>query len=107
MNGKLTLGENIGDLGGLSIAYVAYQLSLDGGEADEAGSGRFFAAWAHAWATKTRPEEAARRLTIDPHSPPEFRCNAVVKNIDAFHTTYRTTDSDGMWLAPEDRVRIW
>jgi len=107
VNGKLTLGENIGDLGGLSIAYVAYQLSLDGGEADEAGSGRFFAAWAHAWATKTRPEEAARRLTIDPHSPPEFRCNAVVKNIDAFHTTYRTTDSDGMWLAPEDRVRIW
>jgi putative endopeptidase len=110
VNGKLTLGENIGDLGGLSIAYVAYQLSLDGAEpADDlqAGTERFFAAWAHAWATKTRPEEAARRLTIDPHSPPEFRCNAVVKNIDVFHTTYKTTDTDTMWLAPEDRVRIW
>jgi putative endopeptidase len=107
VNGKLTLGENIGDLGGLSIAYVAYELSQAGAELDESGSERFFAAWAHAWATKTRPEEAARRLTIDPHSPPEFRCNAVVKNIDAFHTTFSTADSDGMWLDPEDRVRIW
>ncbi|MGW7683262.1 M13 family metallopeptidase [Kribbella sp. NPDC054772] len=116
VNGKLTLGENIGDLGGLSIAYVAYQLSRNDtpaadasgdGTSDQSGSERFFAAWAHAWATKTRPEEAARRLTIDPHSPPEFRCNAVVKNIDEFHTTYKTTDSDGMWLAPDERVRIW
>ncbi|WP_371407170.1 peptidase M13 [Kribbella sp. NBC_00662] len=107
VNGKLTLGENIGDLGGLSIAYVAYELSQAGAEPDEAGSERFFTAWAHAWATKTRPEEAARRLTIDPHSPPEFRCNAVVKNIDAFHTTYDVQEGDGMWLAPEDRVRIW
>ncbi|MEU8227788.1 M13-type metalloendopeptidase [Kribbella sp. NPDC048915] len=110
VNGKLTLGENIGDLGGLSIAYVAYQLSLKGTETDQelqAGAERFFAAWAHAWATKTRPEEAARRLAIDPHSPPEFRCNAVVKNIDAFHDTFKTTDSDAMWLPPESRVRIW
>jgi putative endopeptidase len=107
VNGKLTLGENIGDLGGLSIAYVAYELSQAGAEPDETGSERFFAAWAHAWATKTRPEEAARRLTIDPHSPPEFRCNAVVKNIDAFHTTYGVQEGDGMWLAPDERVRIW
>jgi putative endopeptidase len=111
VNGKLTLGENIGDLGGLSIAYVAYQLSLAGAEAPEvdgqSGGQRFFAAWAHAWATKTRPEEAARRLAIDPHSPPEFRCNAVVKNIDEFHTTFDVQPGDGMWLAPEDRVRIW
>jgi len=111
VNGKLTLGENIGDLGGLSIAYVAYQLSLAGAEAPEvdgqSGAQRFFAAWAHAWATKTRPEEAARRLAIDPHSPPEFRCNAVVKNIDEFHTTFDVQPGDGMWLAPEDRVRIW
>ncbi|WP_405071180.1 peptidase M13 [Kribbella sp. NBC_01510] len=111
VNGKLTLGENIGDLGGLSIAYVAYQLSLDGGEAPEVGglrgSERFFVSWAHAWSTKTRPEEAARRLAIDPHSPPEFRCNAVVKNIDEFHQTYGITEADGMWLSPEDRVRIW
>ncbi len=73
----------------------------------KSGAERFFGAWAHAWATKTRPEEAARRLTIDPHSPPEFRCNAVVKNIDAFHETYGTTEGDALWLAPEDRVRIW
>ncbi|GAA0596995.1 peptidase M13 [Kribbella sandramycini] len=111
VNGKLTLGENIGDLGGLAIAYVAYQLSLAGAEAptidNTTGPERFFAAWAFAWATKTRPEEAARRLTIDPHSPPEFRCNAVVKNIDAFHDTYQTTEGDAMYLPPEDRVRIW
>jgi len=111
VNGKLTLGENIGDLGGLSIAYHAYRLSLGDAEPPvidgKSGAERFFGAWAHAWATKTRPEEAARRLTIDPHSPPEFRCNAVVKNIDAFHETYGTTEGDAMWLAPEDRVRIW
>ena len=111
VNGKLTLGENIGDLGGLAIAYVAYQVALDGAEGPEidgrSAGDRFFASWAHAWATKTRPEEAARRLAIDPHSPPEFRCNAVVKNIDEFHTTYATQEDDGMWLAPEDRVRIW
>jgi len=111
VNGKLTLGENIGDLGGLSIAYVAYQLSLSGAEAPVldglTGSERFFVSWAHAWSTKTRPEEAARRLAIDPHSPPEFRCNAVVRNIDEFHQTYGIADGDGMWLAPEERVRIW
>jgi putative endopeptidase len=111
VNGKLTLGENIGDLGGLSIAYAAYQLSLDGAEPPvidgKSAAERFFGAWAHAWATKTRPEEAARRLTIDPHSPPEFRCNAVVRNIDAFHDTFGTTEGDALWLAPEDRVRIW
>ncbi|MFF1818258.1 M13 family metallopeptidase [Kribbella sp. NPDC058245] len=111
VNGKLTLGENIGDLGGLSIAYAAYQLSLDGAEPPvidgKSAAERFFGAWAHAWATKTRPEEAARRLTIDPHSPPEFRCNAVVRNIDAFHDTFGTAEGDALWLAPEDRVRIW
>jgi putative endopeptidase len=111
VNGKLTLGENIGDLGGLSIAYVAYQLSLDGTEPPVidglTGSQRFYVSWANAWSTKTRSEEAARRLAIDPHSPPEFRCNAVVKNIDEFHQTFATTESDGMWLDPEDRVRIW
>jgi putative endopeptidase len=111
VNGKLTLGENIGDLGGLAIAYVAYQLSLDGAEPSVidglTGSQRFFLSWANAWSTKTRAEEAARRLAIDPHSPPEFRCNAVVKNIDEFHQTFGVQEGDGMWLAPEERVRIW
>jgi putative endopeptidase len=111
VNGKLTLGENIGDLGGLAIAYVAYQLSLDGAEPPVidglTGSQRFFLSWAHAWSTKTRAEEAARRLAIDPHSPPEFRCNAVVKNIAEFHEAFDVQEGNGMWLAPEERVRIW
>jgi putative endopeptidase len=111
VNGELTLGENIGDLGGLSIAYVAYTLSL--GDADFptvdglTGPQRFFLAWALGWSSKAREAEAIRRLAIDPHSPPEFRCNAVVRNIDAFHEAFDIADADGMWLAPEGRVRIW
>jgi putative endopeptidase len=112
VNGELTLGENIGDLGGLSIAYVAYTLSLGAGEEPApidglTGSQRFFLAWALGWSSKAREAEAIRRLAIDPHSPPEFRCNAVVRNIDAFHEAFAITPDDGMWLAPEDRVRIW
>lgn len=111
VNGELTLGENIGDLGGLSIGYVAYELSLDGGQAAPVdgltAAQRFFLAWALGWSTKAREAEAIRRLAIDPHSPPEFRCNAVVRNIDAFHTAFGVTEDDDMWLAPEDRVKIW
>jgi putative endopeptidase len=111
VNGALTLGENIGDLGGLSIAYTAYQISLDGAPAPTAdgipGDRRFFLAWAAAWSSKAREAEVIRRLALDPHSPPEFRCNAVVRNIDEFHTAFSVTDSDKMWLATEDRVRIW
>jgi putative endopeptidase len=111
VNGALTLGENIGDLGGLSIAYTAYQLSLHGAEMPVVGdipsNRRFFLSWAAAWSSKAREAEVIRRLALDPHSPPEFRCNAVVRNIDDFHTAFSITDSDGMWLAPEDRVRIW
>jgi putative endopeptidase len=112
VNGELTLGENIGDLGGLSIGYVAYELSLAGGEPPAPVDGltagqRFFLAWALGWSTKAREAEAIRRLAIDPHSPPEFRCNAVARNIDAFHTAFDVTESDAMWLPPEDRVRIW
>ncbi|ADB30314.1 Neprilysin [Kribbella flavida DSM 17836] len=111
VNGALTLGENIGDLGGLSIAYTAYEISLAGAEAPVidglTGAERFFLAWANAWSTKTRPAEVVRRLAIDPHSPPEFRCNAVVRNIDAFHEAFGVGPDDAMWLAPEQRVRIW
>ncbi|TCM46776.1 M13 family metallopeptidase [Kribbella sp. VKM Ac-2568] len=112
VNGELTLGENIGDLGGLSIGYVAYELSLDGGEPPAPVDGltaaqRFFLAWALGWSTKAREAEAIRRLAIDPHSPPEFRCNAVVRNIDAFHTAFDVTEDDDMWLSPKDRVKIW
>ncbi len=111
VNGELTLGENIGDLGGLSIGYVAYTLSLNGAEPETidglTGPQRFFLAWALGWSSKAREAEAIRRLAIDPHSPPEFRCNAVVRNIDEFHTAFGITESDAMWLPPEDRVRIW
>ncbi|MDX6251497.1 MAG: putative endopeptidase, partial [Kribbellaceae bacterium] len=111
VNGALTLGENIGDLGGLSIAYTAYEISLGGEEAPVVngltGPQRFFLSWAHAWSTKTREAEVIRRLALDPHSPPEFRCNAVARNIDEFHTAFAVTEADKMWLAQEDRVRIW
>lgn len=111
VNGKLTLGENIGDLGGLTIAYKAYLLSLNGEEAPVldgfTGEQRFFASWAAGWRQVIRSEEAIRRLATDPHSPNEFRTNAIAKNLDAFHTAFEVTDQDGMWLSPEERVSIW
>ncbi|MBG6217711.1 putative endopeptidase [Arthrobacter sp. CAN_A6] len=111
VNGELTLGENIGDLGGLSISYLAYLISLDGAEAPvidgRTGAQRFFSSWASCWRQKIRPEEAARRITVDPHSPNEFRCNQVVRNLDEFHEAFATTPGDGLWLEPDQRVRIW
>ncbi len=111
VNGELTIGENIGDLGGLAIAWKAYQLSLDGKEAPVidglTGGERFFLSWANSWQQKARPEEAIRLLTIDPHSPPEFRCNQIVRNIDAFYEVFGVTEPDALWLDPADRVTIW
>ncbi len=111
VNGALTIGENIGDLGGLGIAYQAWLLALDGREPEliegETGAQRFFLNWARAWRTQTRPAEVQRRLTIDPHSPPEFRCNQVVRNLDEFYEAFGVTESDAMWLDPAHRVRIW
>ena len=111
VNGALTIGENIGDLGGLGIAWQAYLLSLDG-EAPPVVDGlsageRFFLGWAQAWRTKLRDEEALRLLSIDPHSPAEFRCNQIVRNIDVFYSTFGVTEGDALWLDPEDRVTIW
>ena len=111
VNGALTIGENIGDLGGLGIAYKALRRAIgenepepiDGLTADQ----RFFISWAQAWKAKVRPEETVRRLTIDPHSPPEFRCNQVVRNIDAFYKAFDVQPVDALWLAPEHRVEIW
>jgi putative endopeptidase len=111
VNGRLTLGENIGDLGGLAISNLAYSISLAGAEAPVIGglSGRqrFFYSWAECWRQKIRAEEATRRLTIDPHSPNEFRCNQVVRNLDGFHEAFGVTSADKLWLEPEARVRIW
>ena len=109
VNGSLTIGENIGDLGGLGIAYQAFRRTnpsddrIDGLTPDQ----RFFISWAQAWQGKVRPAETVRRLTVDPHSPPEFRCNQVVRNIDAFYTAFDVTEGDALWLDPADRVTIW
>ncbi|MFJ5696782.1 M13 family metallopeptidase [Arthrobacter sp. NPDC093139] len=111
VNGRLTLGENIGDLGGLTIAYKAYRLSLDGQEPQVldglTGEQRFFASWAAGWRQVIRGEEAIRRLATDPHSPNEFRTNAIARNLDAFHAAFSVTEEDGMWMPPEERVSIW
>jgi putative endopeptidase len=119
VNGDLTIGENIGDLGGLGIAYVAWRLSLANGdpgnkhnnednpEPDPAAAQRLFASWATVWRTKGRDAEVLRRLAIDPHAPPEFRCNQVVRNLDEFYTAFGVIKDDALWLDAADRVRIW
>jgi len=111
VNGALTIGENIGDLGGLSIAWKAYLLSLDGEEPPVidgfTGAERFFLSWAQAWQMKLRDEEAIRLLAIDPHSPNEFRCNQIVRNIDDFYGAFGVTEQDALWLEPSERVTIW
>ncbi|MFA5605792.1 MAG: M13-type metalloendopeptidase [Leucobacter sp.] len=111
VNGELTIGENIGDLSGLEIAWKAYLRSLEGAEPPVidglTGAERFFLAWAQAWQQKARPEETVRLLTIDPHSPNEFRCNQIVRNLDPFHEAYETKPGDGLWLEPAERVGIW
>ncbi|MGU3653802.1 M13 family metallopeptidase [Mycolicibacterium sp. A43C] len=111
VNGAFTVGENIGDLGGLSIALLAYELSLDGKEAPVidglTGVQRVLFGWAQVWRTKSREAEAIRRLATDPHSPPEFRCNGVIRNIDAFYEAFEVDTDDELYLEPERRVRIW
>ncbi|MBF4572207.1 peptidase M13 [Herbiconiux sp. VKM Ac-1786] len=111
VNGALTIGENIGDLGGLGIAWKAYLLSLDGAEPPVidglTGAQRFFLSWAQAWQQKSRDEEVIRLLSIDPHSPNEFRANQIVRNIDEFYAAFDVASSDGLWLDPADRVTIW
>lgn len=111
VNGEFTIGENIGDLGGLSIALVAYRLATEGTTPPVidglSGEQRVFFSWAQIWRTKTRDAEAIRRLSIDPHSPPEFRCNGVVRNIDAFYSAFDVTPGDALYLDESERVRIW
>ncbi len=111
INGEFTSGENIGDLGGLGIAYQAYKISLDGKEAPVidglTGDQRFFLGWSQVWRGKARDEETKRLLTIDPHSPARFRANGAAVNVDAFYEAFDVKEGDGMWLPPEDRVKIW
>ncbi|MFN8079468.1 MAG: M13-type metalloendopeptidase [Kineosporiaceae bacterium] len=112
VKGALTVGENIGDLCGLEMALAAYRLAAgdDGRAAPEldgwTGVQRFFLGWAQVWRTAIREAEARRLLSVDPHSPADLRANAV-RNVAAFHEAFATAEGDGLWLAPEDRVRIF
>ena len=111
VNGELTIGENIGDLGGLGIAYKAWRLAV--GDTDPepidglSGAQRLFLGWAQVWRGKRRPETAKMLLAVDPHSPEEFRCNQIARNLDAFVDAFEVQPGDGMWLDPNERVTIW
>ena len=128
VNGEFTLGENIGDLGGLGIAVVAYKNYLKDQQLDDGpalpfdtdgasaeldgkeftGLQRLFLSWSRIWRTAIRPEMAEQYLAIDPHSPAEFRCNVIAGNVSEFYEAFPEVDKDSeMWVAPEDRVVIW
>ncbi|HWU27943.1 MAG TPA: M13-type metalloendopeptidase [Microbacterium sp.] len=111
VNGALTIGENIGDLGGLGIGLKAYELSLGGAEAPVidgyTGVQRLLLSWAQVWQQKSRDAETIRLLTIDPHSPNEFRCNQILSNIDAFYEAFDVTEGDALHLPEDQRVTIW
>lgn len=111
VNGQLTMGENIGDLGGLSMAYTAYQLSLKGKPAPVidglTGDQRFFLAWAQVWKAKYREEATVNQLKTDPHSPPQYRINGPLRNLDEWYRAFDVKPGDKLYLPPEQRVRIW
>jgi endothelin-converting enzyme/putative endopeptidase len=114
VNGAFTLGENIGDLGGLTIAYEAYRRYVakeEGGAATVidgfTGDQRFFLSWAQLWRNVVTPEEARRRALSDTHSPQEFRVNGVVRNVDGWYEAFGVGEGDALYLAPAERVRIW
>jgi putative endopeptidase len=110
VNGALTVGENIGDLGGLTIAYAAYRIATDGQEPPVldgyTGAQRFFVGWAGVWRLKGREPELIRLLAVDPHAPAEFRAN-VVRNLEEFYEAFGVVEGDRLWLPTEQRVRIW
>lgn len=114
INGRQNLGENIGDLGGLSIAYEAYRQYVaekQGGRAPMidgfSGDQRFFLAWAQLWRARVAPEEGRRRTLTDPHSAGRFRANGIVRNMDAWYDAFGVKPGDKLYLPPEQRVRIW
>ena len=111
VNGKFTLGENIGDLGGLTVAHKAYLLSLGGKEAPVldgyTGDQRFFLGWAQVWRRKYREENLLTRIKTDPHSPSEFRANGTVVNLPSFHTAFGTKEGDKLYKPEAERIVIW
>ncbi|WP_264520146.1 M13 family metallopeptidase [Flavobacterium sp. N1994] len=111
VNGTFTLGENIGDLGGLSIAIKAYKATLKGKEAPVmdgfTGMQRVFLGWGQVWGEKTREEALRSQIARDPHSPAKFRINGVVRNVPEFYEAFKIKPTDSLYLAPEKRVKIW
>ncbi len=111
VDGSFTLGENIGDVGGIAMAYHAYKLSLKGAEAPIidglTGDQRFFLAWAQVWRSKMREQALLQRLKSDPHSPAKYRTIGGPRNHDAWYEAFDVQPGDAMYLAPEERVRIW
>ena len=111
VNGGLTMGENLGDLGGLSMAYTAYQLSLKGKPAPVVdgltGDQRFYLSWAQVWRGKYRDEALLNLIKTNPHSPSMYRANGPLRNIDAWYKAFNVKPGDAMYLPPEQRVRIW
>ncbi len=111
VNGHFTLGENIGDLGGLTVAYKAYELSLDGKKSAEidgfTGEQRVFLGWAQVWRRKYRDAELRRRLVADPHAPAEYRVQGVLSNMPEFYEAFDVKEGDAMYRKPEERIKIW
>ncbi len=111
VNGQLTMGENIGDLGGLNVTLAAYRLSLQGKPAPvidgTTGDQRVFLGWAQVWRSKSRDEALRQQLVSDPHSPPYYRVNGIVRNMDAWYEAFNVKPGDALYIAPADRVRIW
>ncbi len=111
VNGKFTLGENIADLGGLTIAHAAYLKSLDGKPATDidglSADQRFFMGWAQVWRRSYREENLLNRLKTDPHSPSEYRCNGVVINVPPFYDAFGVKEGDKLYTPAEQRIKIW
>jgi putative endopeptidase len=112
VNGRLTLGENLADLGGVNIAYEAFKKTKEGQSKDTKIDGftpdqRFFLSWAQVWRGSQRPEAAAQRILTDPHSPEQYRCNAPISNIDAWYAAFNIQPGDKNYKAPADRIRVW
>lgn len=111
INGKVAMGENIGDLGGLTIALDAYRRSLEGEPGpvidDFTGEQRLFMGWAQVWRTLWRDDALRQQLVNGTHSPGQIRAFAPLRNIDAWYEAFNITEADPLWIAPEDRVRIW
>jgi putative endopeptidase len=113
LNGRLELGENIGDNGGLQVSYEAYRASLAGREHSEVlldgftGDQRFFLGWSQVWRSLVREQELRNRILTDNHAPGEYRANGTVRNMDSWYAAFGVKEGDKLFLKPEERVKIW